>query len=165
MSEHNAKNIPTQAEVGNKASWYLTVIELASKGVSNKAIAARLGLTPAGFDNLVEYEQDGVQPVKVALALARAEFEISRVEMKDAILNDPEISGGLKYKIVREDLKTLEEWAPATRAMKVQIEKGPTEFKFEEFSAYELEQIAARGAATEADNNNSNDAEENSSAS
>jgi len=112
MSKYTADNVPTPADGQKKATWYTTLVELAAKGVSTKSIAARLGISYSDFMLLVEtYPQ-----VKAALELARAEFEIIRVEAKDTIMNDPNTSNGLKYKIIREDLKTIEEWAPATRA-------------------------------------------------
>lgn len=159
MSKYRADNVPKKADPAKKAEWYLTLIELAAKGISNRSIAARLGFTLDEFYNIVEYEQNGRRPVREALDLARAQFEIERVEVKDAILNDPETSKGLKYKIVREDLKTLEEWAPASRAVKVQVESGPTEFSFEAFSESELAAIAQ--ASAESDNKNIDGKDEN----
>ena len=153
MTAHKADSVPKKADLTNKASWYITVIELASKGISNRAIAARIGLTQLEFANLVEYEQNGTYPVREALELARAQFEIERVEMKDQMLNDPETSVSLKYKIIREDLKTLEEWAPATRSVKVQIEHGPTEFAFSPFTEEEIAAITLRSADKEEGNN------------
>ena len=137
MSKHKAENVPGKADGQKKNTWYPTIIELAKKGVSNRSIAARLGISIDDFVLLIEHYPQ----VKEALALARAEFEITRVEAKDAILNDPDTSKGLKYKIIREDLKTLEEWAPATRAVKVQVESAVTELNFEALSPAEIEKI------------------------
>jgi hypothetical protein len=147
----------TKTTAENKDSWYQTVVQLASSGVSNKSIAARLGLTFEEFTALVDYELDGVAVVKEALSLARAEFEISRVAIKDAILSDPETSSSLKAKIVREDLKTLEDWAPATRAVKVTIEKAPAEFAFESFTQDELTQIAEASTGADSASSSTNE--------
>jgi hypothetical protein len=147
----------TKPSADVKDSWYLTVTRLASSGVSNKSIAARLGISLEEFNALVDYELEGVAVVKEALALARAEFEISRVEIKDAILNDPETSASLKAKIVREDLKVLEDWAPATRAVKVTIEKAPAEFAFESFTQDELTQIAEASTGADSASSSTNE--------
>jgi hypothetical protein len=119
------------------------------KGLSDRSIAAKLGMTYTDF--LAKIER--VQPLRLALDAARAEFEAERVEMKDAIMNDPETSNGLRYKIVREDLKTLEAWAPATRAVKVQVEAAGTVLSFESLTEEEMEQIksASQGAGTNDD--------------
>jgi hypothetical protein len=144
-----------KATAEDKESWYHTVVSLASSGVSNKSIAARLGLPLEDFQALMEYEVDGKAIVKEAMDLARAEFEISRVAVKDQILSDPDTSTSLKYKIVREDLKTLEDWAPATRAVKVTIEKSAGDFAFEAFTNDELTQIAEQSAGV--DNTDTNE--------
>ena len=153
MSTHNANEVPQKANPSDKASWFTTVIDLASKGISDKSIATRLGVSYEEFLSLLDYEVDGIRPIKQAVDLARAQFEIERVLIKDAILNDPDASINLKYKIVREDLKTLEAWAPATRAVKVTIDTAPSEFTFESFSQDELAQLAAQ--STQADSANS----------
>lgn len=128
-NKKSQKAIPNQP-----ATWYQTIIDLGSKGVSNKTIATKLGISIADFYLMLEYEENGEKPIQRALEEARAEFELSRVHIKDEILGDPETSKGLKYKIVREDLKTLEDWAPAQRSVKVTVEQAPTGFTFESFT-------------------------------
>jgi hypothetical protein len=165
-TEYTATNPPKKkANAKEDASWFVTLCDLASRGISDKSIATRLGITLAQFQQLCDYEYPtGVYKVREALDLARAEYEISRVEMKDAILNDAETSAGLKIKIIRDDLKTLEAWAPATRTVKVQVENVASEFSFEAFSDDEQQKIIA--AAVQGDiaieNNNDNDTNDNS---
>ena len=125
--------------------------DLASRGISDRSIAVRLGMTLAEFQTLVAYEYPpGTYKVKEALELARAEYEISRVMMKDNLLNDPEVSAGLKIKIIRDDLKVLENWAPATRAVTVKVQNDTAqEFSFESFSDEEQAKIVAAATASD----------------
>jgi hypothetical protein len=153
MTAQNRMKIPKKADANKKASWFITVCELASKGISNSSIAAQLGLSMTEFTGLLEYEQNGIKPVKQAIEIARSNFEIERARIKDEILMKPETSDALKIKIVRDDLKTLEAWAPATRAIKVQVESAQTEYNFESFTESELTDIVARSTgATDAKN-------------
>lgn len=145
----NKNKPPKKAVAAKKATWFNTVCELAGKGVSNSAIATRLGLSPVEFMNLVNWEQNGIQPVAQAIAMARANFEIERVNIKDEILNNPNTSDAVRLKIVREDLKTLEAWAPATRAVKVTVEKESTGFSFDSFSETELSDIVKRSTSSD----------------
>ena len=140
-------------KIPDKNSPMLKVIQYwAPKGLSDRSIAVKCGTDLASFYEYIENTHKGVKVLKLALENGRADFEALRIEAKDAIMNDPETANSLKYKIVREDLKTLTEWAPATRAISVHVEAGPTQFQFESFSENELEQIALKSAA--ADNNN-----------
>lgn len=163
-TKHSAKNTPTKTtdkDLNKPGRWFEIVCELAGRGISERSIAARLGITLVEFSNLCNWQNEkGERPVADAIALARAEFEISRVEYKDEILNDPESPLSLKYKIVREDLKTLAEWAPATRTVNVTIEKAPQEFSFEAFSHDEQQQIIAAATANETITNTTDGDEE-----
>jgi hypothetical protein len=131
--------------VPDKKSTMLEFIQYYSrKGVSDKTIATMSGVDLVKFYDILELEQKGVKPFKLALAMGRAQFEIDRVEAKDSIMNDAEISLGLKYKIVREDLKTLEEWSPATRAVKIQVEDAASVFTFDAYTEKEQEEITSQ---------------------
>jgi hypothetical protein len=134
----------------------------AIRGLSDRSIAAKCGMNLSEFYDALELEQNRIKPLKIALELARAEFEAERVSIKDNIMNDPETSKGLKYKIVREDLKTLEAWAPATRTVKVQVENAPTEFAFGAYSPDELANIAQQSASADNKNNNGEETDSNS---
>lgn len=157
VTSYKATNPPkTKATGKDTSSWFDTLIDLGSKGISERTIATRLGITHTELKALLEWQapagirfKEGTYPVKEALALARAEFEISRVQIKDDILNNPNTSDSLKYKIAREDLKTLEEWAPAARTVSVTIEQAPTEFSFESYSDSEQKQIVAAAIASD----------------
>lgn len=111
------------------------------KGLSNRSIAAKCNMTLSEFIDALNTEEHGIKPLQILMDQARAEFEAIRVEAKDQLMNSADTSNGLRYKIIREDLKTLEEWAPATRAVKVTVEKAPTEFSFESFTPEELAKI------------------------
>jgi hypothetical protein len=149
--EYTATKLPKRKASKDDAEWFVIMQDLALRGISEQSIAARLGISYAEFKTLIEYEYPpGTFKVRDALNLARAEYEISRVLMKDAILDDPDVSASLKAKIIRDDLKVIEAWAPATRAVKVTIEKAVSEFSFESFSDAEQQAIISNAIAGDA---------------
>ena len=128
-----------------KDKYKQIIYEYAAQGLSNRTIAVKLGCTIDDFVTLLM----GTPEIQMAYDAGRATFETERVEIKDQILFDPETSNGLKAKILREDLKTLEQWAPATRAVRVTVEDAKTEYSFESFSQEEIEKIAQESAAAD----------------
>lgn len=129
----------------DKSSTMLSIIQYwGVRGLSDRSIASKCGFTLSKFYDVLELEQHKVKVFKEALEIARATFEADRVIIKDEIMNDPETSTGLKYKIVREDLKTLEAWAPATRAIKLMVEDARTVIEFDSLSEKEQQDIINR---------------------
>jgi hypothetical protein len=136
-----------QPKVDKESKNYVQIIyDLAASGISDKSIAVKLGCSLDEFRMVIESVEPSNKKYKIALEAGRAAFETEHVEIIEAILNDPETSAGLKYKAARENLKTLEAWAPATRSVKVTVEHGPTTYEFESFSQEQIEQIAQQSA-------------------
>ena len=153
-------NVPrdgTNMASKNKQNMLEIIQHYSRKGVSDKSIAIKCGLDLAQFYEILEMEQDKIKPFKAALELGRADFEIDRVEAKDEIMNDPEISLGLKYKVIREDLKTLEAWAPAAKTVNVKLESAATVL---DFTALTEEQEDAIKASREPNDSNEEDSKE-----
>ena len=88
-------------------------IDLARKGVSKRTIAAKAGIKLAELEALLDNDDQ----IRVLFEQATAEFELSRVQIKDDILFDETTEKSLRIKIVREDLKTLEQWATASKVV------------------------------------------------
>ncbi len=83
---------------------------------------------------------------------AQADYEIERVLAKDEIMNDPETDRALKIKIIREDLKTLGQWATASKPVILidggQVKAPDNAFNFQ-FVGMSDERKAAIKAETE----------------
>lgn len=148
--------------VKTKAGERQNIYELASIGLSKRSIATRLGYTAADFQKLMDYKEADIQPFQLAYEAGVAEFEEFNARIIDEALHDPEASVGIKVKVARDNLKAKsEEWAPQTRAVKVQLEAGPAELVFESFTQEELDKIAEESAAhdqrTDAEENDTED--------
>ena len=119
------------------------VFDFASRGLSKKTIAVRLGITVEEFYILLDYVAPDTKNKKYTLAYdaGRANFEEDNLAHIEAALDSNIVTPNAKAKIARENLKTLEDWAPATRTVKVSIENAPTEFKFESFAPDDLDKI------------------------
>lgn len=120
------------------------IFENAARGISQKSIAVKLGLTMEEFATILMMTTGGVKPFQIALDQGRAIFEEENVNTIESILDDPEASQGLKYKAARENLRTMEEWAPATRAVKLQVQDSAQVFTFEAYSPEQQEAIQAQ---------------------
>lgn len=130
------------------------LVDMAKRGASLSTIAARCGMVLEEFKYALEWVNPatGRQDFKRAMEAGRAEFEWSRICMKDDILNDPETKTSEKVKIIQSDLKTLENWAPASRTLKIQAikhEDNPDVPDYAELTEEQIEQI--RQATEEAD--------------
>ncbi|MDP4299918.1 hypothetical protein [Leptothrix discophora] len=124
------------------------VYNFAASGYSKRSIASKLGVSLSDFEIILS---DGSNGIQIAYDAGCAMFEEVHIEALEAIMDDPETSKGLKAKIARENLKAKsEEWAPQTRAVKVTVEKGPTEYQFESFTEAEITNIVQ--SSLEADN-------------
>ncbi len=121
------------------------IYELASIGMSKRSIAVRLGYSFADFQKLIEHETAAIQPFRLAYDAGEAEFEHVNSQTLIDILEDDNESAGIKAKIARDNLKAKsEEWAPQTRAVKIQVEDAANVFTFEAYSEAEQEAIKAQ---------------------
>lgn len=125
------------------------VYELATIGLSKKSIASRLGYLQADFQKLLDHEVAGIHPFQHAYESGRAEFEENNARVLDEILENPEVSEGIKAKIARDNLKTIEEWAPASKTVKVQVEDAGNVFHFEALTEEEQAAIKAENETDE----------------
>jgi len=146
MAQKNRVYTPPKKlnKADNEAKVKQRIYELAADGISKRSIAVHLGCTLAEFHDILDYKEGDICPFGQAYDAGMAQFELHNVAVLEDILENG--STGQKMKIALENRKTLENWAPATRTVKVEMAQGPTEFSFEEFSPSELEHIAARAA-------------------
>lgn len=120
------------------------IYELAASNHSPRTIAVQLGMSFADYQTLLGQKEADAFVYQHAYEAGLAKYEADNIERIEAVLDDPEASLGLKYKAARENLKELEHHAPATRAVKVQVEDAASVFTFEAYSAEEQEAIKAQ---------------------
>lgn len=129
------------------------LVDMAARGASLETIATRVGLTLSEFKAAMEWvnPESGRQDFKRAMEMGRAEFEYSRIMLKDQLLNDPNTKTSDKIKILQRDLATLKNWAPASRTLEIKAVKDDSNSspEFAELTYDELEAI--RKATEEAD--------------
>ena len=128
----------------NKDSSRVTITYWAKKGLSLRSMAAKCGMEFNRFYEVMNQEERGIKPLMLLYEVGRAEYESTRLELRDQLLFDPETSRGLKAKILRDDLKEFEEHAPATRAIRVQMEGTKTVLDFGTLSEAEQQEIISR---------------------
>jgi hypothetical protein len=128
----------------NKDPARVTVMYWAKKGLSLRSMASKCGMTFERLYEIMNQEQKGIKPLMMVYEAGRAEYESSRLEIRDEILFNPETSNGLKAKILRDDLKEFEEHAPATRAIKIQVEDAASVLTFEPYTKEQEEQIKSQ---------------------
>jgi len=128
----------------NTAPARVTISYWAKKGLSLRSMAAKCGMEFNRFYEVMNQEQRGIKPLMLLYEVGRAEYESTRLELRDQLLFDPETSRGLKAKILRDDLKEFEEHAPATKAIKIQVEDAASVLTFEPYTKEQEEAIKAK---------------------
>ena len=128
----------------NKDSSRVTITYWAKRGLSLRSMAAKCGMEFNRFYEVMNQEERGIKPLMLLYEVGRAEYESTRLELRDQLLFDPETSRGLKAKILRDDLKEFEEHAPATRAIKIQVEDAASVLTFEPYTKEQEEAIKAQ---------------------
>ena len=86
----------------------------AAVGTSEKNIRILLGMTVDVWENCMQtlYKDSGMtyrQHYNYAIAC----WELKRLEIKEAMIDDEDTPTPLKYKMIQDDLKTMKEHAPA----------------------------------------------------
>lgn len=121
------------------------IYENAESGHSLRTIAVALGTTLAGVNKLITSEK--VPCYGEAYEAGRAAFETRHASIIEEIIENPETSDGLRYKAARENIRTLEEWAPAQRSVKVELSSPQTGFiEIESLTPEELAAIEKKAA-------------------
>ena len=133
----------------DKDSSRVTITYWAKRGMSLRSMAAKCGMEFNRFYEVMNQEQKGIKPLMLLYEVGRAEYESTRLELRDQLLFDPETSRGLKAKILRDDLKEFEEHAPATKAIKIQVEDAASVLTFEPYTKQQEEAIKAQHAPDE----------------
>jgi tRNA(Leu) C34 or U34 (ribose-2'-O)-methylase TrmL len=128
----------------DKDSSRVTITYWAKRGMSLRSMAAKCGMEFNRFYDVMNQDERGKKPLMLLYEAGRAEYEATRLELRDQLLFDPETSKGLKAKILRDDLKEFEEHAPATRAIKIQVEDAASVFTFEPYTKEQETAIKAQ---------------------
>jgi hypothetical protein len=134
------------------------VYAMAATGLSKRSIAATIGFTLEEFHNLLEYKEGKgkVRRYQMAYDAGCAEFERYNIAKLEEILETG--SEGIQAKIARDNLKTLEDWAPATKSVKVIVEDEANVLLFEALS--EEDQNAIKASHTPNDDTEEDQASE-----
>ncbi|TDK63543.1 hypothetical protein [Sapientia aquatica] len=114
---------------------------MAASGLSKRSMAAKIGFTLEEFQDLLNYKEKGIQRYQMAYDAGRAVFEEENIAVLEQVLETG--SEGIKAKIARDNLKTLEEWAPATKSVKVIVEDAANVLLFEALSEEDQNAIKA----------------------
>lgn len=86
-----------------------------SLGTSERGIRLTYGLTVAEWDKCMAQTPEGSKlTFREHYQQAFAQWEIKRLEMKEQMLDHPDISPQLKYKIIQDGLRTMPEHSPVT---------------------------------------------------
>jgi hypothetical protein len=118
------------------------IYELASMGLSQRSIGTRLAYKPEDFQKLLSAKVKDKQPFLAAYEAGMAEFEHVNAQTLIDAIEDPESVTGIQVKVARDNLKAkFEDWAPQTRAVKVQIEDAAQVLQFEAYTEKEEEAI------------------------
>ncbi|MDM0042135.1 hypothetical protein QTI05_24065 [Variovorax sp. J22R193] len=112
----------------------------ASIGLSKAGIAAKCGMRYSDF--LEKLSNPKNAELMMIWELSRADYEALRVGIRHEILINPTENSALRAKIAGDDLRVFEEHAPATRAVRLQVEDARTVLEFEALSQQEQEEIA-----------------------
>lgn len=125
----------------------LDAINLARKGVSPRSIAAKAGMSLDVFLATIKVDPE----IEAAFNNAVADFEIENADVRYGLLLDDETHGSLKAKIAGENLKTLEHWATASKAVRVihSGDQGMTfpDMTYEDISNEDFDRIKAETEA------------------
>lgn len=123
------KRLTTQEKLEPILNW---IYEAKASNASDKTVAIRLGWDVAKFHEQMEaYVLHGEKPLKLAYEAGMATFEWENIQKLDDLIESDELSPAAKAKLLLERLKRLEQWAPATKAVRVQVEDSRTILEFE----------------------------------
>lgn len=99
-------NIEAEAAI-NKAIEI--ACELIRRGISLRTVAAKLGMLQSDLEAFLAARPD----VLLKFELAHADNEISLIEKREELFNDPTLPATTKVKLISDQLKTRPEHAPA----------------------------------------------------
>ena len=132
----------------NEKAILQIIYECACRGLSKSSIAVKLGLTHEEF---IELLMSTDKRPTMSYEQGRAVFEEENLAKIESLLDNPDTLPALVYKAARENLKTREEWAPATRAVRVEVQDKASVFTFEALSEEEQDQIKSAHQGTSSD--------------